>query len=129
DNSASFTATDNATINSGGNGYGVQLAFNSVGYASSNVLFAFLDSLFGGNSGNVLESTSPADDTAYLSGTTVTADGNIAVTANNTDTFSATTSNVTTSSFTAFQGTSTKAVSATISQNLLNGSSIAHIDK
>ena len=56
------------------------------------------------------------------------ASGDISVTADNTATVNATTSNETTSSFTAFKGTNVLAVAATLGQNLVNGVSQAYID-
>jgi hypothetical protein len=90
-NSAELTATTAYNAETGGGG-GATLAFNSVGWNPSNLLFNAIDTFIGQSA---LANTNPVDASAQITNSDVTATGDILVDAENVATITADTSNAT----------------------------------
>ena len=79
-NTAQMTATNNAITTSGDTAVGIILAYNSVGYQATNLLFATVDALLGDAS--ILGDPDAVEAEAYMRNTTANAAGEVAVLGN-----------------------------------------------
>ncbi|PWL19825.1 MAG: hypothetical protein DCO98_12050, partial [Altererythrobacter sp. XM-24bin4] len=123
-NDASIEALNKSATVSGDTAVGVSLAFNTVGYAPTNLLFASVDALVGTS----LTPSSDAEAIARITGTSsVTSSGGIAVEAQNTATIDADLSNDATSAASALVNASGIAASAVLALNRVAGGALAEI--
>lgn len=85
-NAGTITAENKGAATGEGTAVGVSLAFNSIGWQAQNILFSSLDAILGTSIGN----EDPALATVTLTDSTLTAGGDLAVSAENTQTITAT---------------------------------------
>ncbi|TVQ58422.1 MAG: LEPR-XLL domain-containing protein, partial [Rhodobacteraceae bacterium] len=114
-NSGLLDATVHMATTSAGDGVGVVLAFNTVGYAPTNLGFQVLDAILGTSFG-------PADPSVVLaevSDSTLTAGGAITVTAENAATLKALIDTQATSFSAAAQGASAMSASGVLASNMV----------
>ncbi len=124
-NTSTITASNSANTASGGNGKGIVLAFNTLGYQSENFLENALDTLLGSpdfsQSGN-------GDVSAYAQDSSLDATaGGISVEAIEKATITATTSNATTSLASGFENENSSAVGGLLATNMINAQANAYI--
>ncbi|MRH79170.1 hypothetical protein GH984_10725, partial [Spiribacter sp. C176] len=124
DNEASIEAINKSIVLSGDGAAGVTLAFNSVGYEPTNLLFASLDALFGTTS----PAADPAQAIARVLDSTISATDDISIQALNRASIDADLSNDATSSAGALTGASGSAASALVVTNRVAGGALAEID-
>ncbi|MDP2084687.1 MAG: hypothetical protein Q8K20_05785, partial [Gemmobacter sp.] len=128
-NTADMLAENTALVATGDTGVGVFLAFNSVGWQPSNILFNTIDALLGDPLiSGAFNGETPVNADAYVLNSTLGAAGQVTVNAENDGTISATTSNQTTSAASAFTDASGTAVGAVVAMNKLSGAARAYID-
>ncbi len=117
-NTSDIEATNSANTGSGGNGRGVVLAFNTLGYQSENFLENALDTLLGAPD---FASTGGGDVSAYVTDSALDASaGSISVEAIEQATITATTSNTTTSLASGFINENSSAKSGLLASNMIN---------
>ncbi len=130
ENTATIDATTAAQTSSTGSGaaVGIVLAFNSIGYEASNVLFDAFDALLG-NSTITHPGASPETNvTAYAQDSDLTAsDGDVSVTASLETTIDATTTNTTSSLAAALNNSSSTSVGAILATNEISNSAQAYV--
>ena len=88
-NAAKIDATNNAKADAAGTAVGVTLAFNTIGWTAQNVLFNAIDALLGGSIGE----EQPAQILATVSGSNLSAQGNLSIDAQAKEHISATITN------------------------------------
>ena len=103
ENDASMEAIGNSVTLSGDKAFGASLAFNTVGYEPQNLLLATLDALMGTNIGD----QQPAEASALILNSTISAAGDVAVRADNTASIDAELLNDATSAASALTGGAT----------------------
>ena len=105
---------------------GLSIAFNSVGYASSNLLFNAVDALIGGD---YLKTPTPNNATAFIVNAKVLADaGDLSVTAESSEQVNATVSNAAQSQTSALHDASSRGFGGVLASNSVAGSAIAYVD-
>ncbi|WP_322892276.1 LEPR-XLL domain-containing protein, partial [Yoonia sp. 72] len=131
-NTVKMTATTSAIVATGDQGFNVLLAFNSMGYAPTNLLFNSFDALVGdanlADDLAALNTRVPVQAHAFMTGVTVDAAGAIIVNAVNNASLTALVNNETTSAASAFVDASGKSVSAILSMNKMLAGARAEID-
>ncbi|MBR9891184.1 LEPR-XLL domain-containing protein, partial [bacterium] len=128
-NTANLTAENLAMVGSGDTGVGVLLAFNSVGWEPSNVLFNTLDGILGDPLiSSAFNGEAPVDAEAYILNSSVSAAGKVEVLSSNDAKIIATTSNEATSAAAALENASGTAVGAIVATNKVSGAAKAYID-
>ncbi|MGB3645615.1 MAG: LEPR-XLL domain-containing protein, partial [Mesorhizobium sp.] len=130
ENTASIEAdTQSSAYTSGGDTAGVTLAFNSIGYGASNVLFNGVDALLGDNTiTNAFGLRNPAMTAAAIVDSDIDAAGDVSVTADNKAVIDASVGNESTSSSTSISGTDGKAFGFILALNKIASESSAVID-
>ncbi len=128
-NTSTITADNQANTSSGGNGAGVVLAFNTLGWQSQNFYFNALDAILGSPDYDEAFGSSPlADVTAYASNSTLDAvHGSISVEGLEQATIFATTGNVSASLASGLIGESSSSYGALIATNMVNAQATAYI--
>ncbi|MCG8602990.1 MAG: hypothetical protein MI807_22790, partial [Verrucomicrobiales bacterium] len=122
-NNASLDVRNQNMLSSGNQAVGVTAAFNTLGYEAQDVLSQALDSLLGGQIGT--ESSAKAE--AYITDSTVTADGNVTVDATDTASLKSDLSNEATGEASGFTGQSSMAASFVVASNFLSSGSVAAV--
>ena len=117
------------SIESAGEGAGVTLAFNSIGWNSQNILFNLIDTILGdpliaGAFGNA----NPAEATALVHNSTLTAGADVDVSAITEATINATVSNKATTTVVVITGSTALAVGVAIASNMVNSTASATIE-
>ncbi|MEJ8562147.1 LEPR-XLL domain-containing protein [Yoonia sp. GPGPB17] len=125
-NTVEMNANTSAVVATGDEGYNVLLAFNSMGYDPTNLLFSSFDALAGdpnlANDLAGLDTRNAVEAYAFMTGVTATAADAIIVNAVNEATLTALVNNQTTSAASAFIEASGTAVSVVMSLNkMLSG--------
>ena len=128
-NTSRIDATTKGSVQSGDTAVGVLLAFNSVGWKASNILFNAVDTLIGDPAiSNAFDGAGQGSVTAYLEDVTVVADGDVTVSATSNSNITANLSNDATSAASALKGAEGKAVGVVLSSNKVNSITDAYID-
>ncbi|MCR9199662.1 MAG: hypothetical protein NXI04_13535, partial [Planctomycetaceae bacterium] len=124
ENTAVITAKTLSSASTGDTAITGTLAFNSIGYAAQNLLFNTVNALLGSS---VLGTGIPADTSATVQDSTLTAADAIRVQADNTATIRATISNKTDSQASALVDASGKAIGLALTTNLVSSGADAKI--
>ena len=124
DNDAGIDATLNSITRAGESATGVSLAFNTLGWASQNILFLALDALLGTGIGD--ERTSGAR--AHVTDSVLRSGGDLTVEAINAAALNATLSNAARSSASALHGASGAGASAVLASNMVSADAVARVD-
>ncbi|MCZ7598728.1 MAG: hypothetical protein M5U09_14690 [Gammaproteobacteria bacterium] len=129
DNTSTMDATTKGATQSGDKAIGVVLAFNSVGWEASNVLFNAVDALLGDPLiSEAFNGAGQGAVEAFLSDVTVIADGNLGVEATAASTITANLSNDATSAAAALKGANGSSVGVILASNKVNSSAVAYIE-
>ena len=124
---STITATNSANTTMGGDGGGVALAFNTIGWQASNVLFSAVSGLIGSPS-KLFSASNSSGVTAYADSSPLTAkNGSVAVNAVEQATISANASNVTSALGAAFKEDSKSAYGAIVATNMVNADASASL--
>ena len=111
----------NVATSSGDLAISIALAFNSIGWPSQNVLFNIIDTVLGDSLlASALGSTAPAETFAWISGTDVTAGGDLSIEAYGEEQVNATISNAAESAATALYGANGMAIGGIIASNKIS---------
>ncbi|HBJ37734.1 MAG TPA: hypothetical protein DDZ51_23855, partial [Planctomycetaceae bacterium] len=124
DNTASFTAINTSSTQSGDTAAGVTLAFNRLGYAPDNLLFNTLEAIFG----TILGGDDPVGAKAWMRNTPVTASGDMSVIAHNDALLTAEVTNATASSAGAITGANGMAAAAIVASNMVESQASVTVD-
>ncbi|MCG8600095.1 MAG: hypothetical protein MI807_08150, partial [Verrucomicrobiales bacterium] len=124
DNLVKLEATNKNRIESGDTAVGFTMAFNTLGYEASNILYQTLDALLGTDIGTIDRS----DAVARLVNTSVDAQGGVFVTADNTADLDAVISNEATGSASGFTNQSSTAASFLLASNMVAGGATVTVD-
>ena len=128
-NESNIDATTEGATQSGDTAVGVLLAFNSVGWKSSNLLFNAVDALLGDPLiSDAFDGAGNGAVEAFLENVFIEADGDLDVLAKANSTITATLSNDATSAAAALKGAEGKAVAIALGSNKVNSSASAYID-
>ena len=128
-NTSVLDATTKGSTQSGDSATGVVLAFNSVGWKSSNVLFNAVDALLGDPIiSDAFDGAGRGAVEAFLKNVEVTADGDLTVQAEAASSISAILSNDATSAASALIDASGSAMGVVLASNKVNSSAKAYID-
>ena len=128
-NSSQITAETMAAMSSGAQSVGVELAFNTVGWGRSNLLFAALDALLGDPLiSSAFGGSQPATTTASIVDSTVDATGGVHVSATSTAVIVARIGNEATSAPAAIMGAGGMSAAAVLSSNMVNSAATATIE-
>ncbi len=128
-NTSVLNATTKGSTQSGDSATGVVLAFNSVGWKSSNVLFNSVDALLGDPIiSDAFDGAGNGAVEAYLQDVIVAADGDLTVQAKSASSISAMLSNDSTSAASALTGANGSSVGVILASNKVNSSAQAYID-
>ncbi|MBA2349921.1 MAG: hypothetical protein H0V81_16715, partial [Solirubrobacterales bacterium] len=129
-NTSEITATNLSAMTSGASSVGVILAFNTVGWKPSNLLFQTVDAILGDPliADNGYGNQQPARTAAWILGTPVTAMTGIAVGADNRAAITAEISNTATSAPGAIMGAGGMAAAIVIASNMILSEARAFID-
>ena len=132
ENTSKINASTAAQTSSSGTAAGIVLAFNSIGYQASNVLFNAFDALLESSKPTELLNPSAAspetDVDAYAQDSTLTAnDGAASVTATLNATIDAMTTNATSSLAAGLDNAKSTAVGAILATNKINDSAHAYV--
>ena len=128
DNTSTLDATNKSMTTSGDTAVGITLAFNSIGWMPTNVLFNSIDALLGDPLvSSALNGERPGKVEASIQNSTIDVDGALSTTAVSTATITANTSNVTTSSASALFGATGKAIGGILTTNKVSSSARAYI--
>jgi hypothetical protein len=129
DNATVLDATLNTQTAAGQNAVTVALAFNSIGWDASNLLFNTVDTILGDPLiSSALDGENPSKALAYIERTDVTATGDLSVVARSSELLNATLSNSTISAASAVTGADGKAIGISLASNKASGESRAWID-
>ncbi|MEQ9409446.1 MAG: calcium-binding protein, partial [Fuerstiella sp.] len=123
-NSAAVDATNKSAITSGDTAVGVTLAFNTLGYASQDVLTRAIDALIGTDIGTAV----PAKAVAFIRDTPVVASGDVTVQAHSEAQLKASLTNETTSAASALVNASGMAIGTVLASNIVQSAATADID-
>lgn len=123
-NDAKIDARVNSAMTSDMVAVGVTLAFNTVGWAAQNLLYATIDALIGSDYGT----EQPAAVTAAIENTPLTVGGNLTVAADGSEQINATISNAADSVSSGLFGKAGGAASAVLASNMVSSNVDAHID-
>ena len=127
ENVSTIEATNAASTSSAGNGYGVVLAFNTIGWHAQNFLFNAADALIG--EPELIATGSLANVTAYAqSSSLVATHDSISVQALENESVTATTTNTVTSLASALAGENSSAAGLMLATNMVNGQAQAYVD-
>src|SRR5690606_8958505 len=121
-NASVIGAEVQSAVTSAGNSVGVLMAFNSVGYRPSNILFSTINALLGGG---LLVEENPVRAAATIEDSGIDAGGSIAVIAENTAQIGATLGNEATSLSEAMFGASAMSATGLLSSNKVSSSTEA----
>ena len=124
-NATRLEATNKAAVSSGADAIGVLLAFNTLGYSPTNLLFQTLDALIGTDIGP----QSPSDAIARIIDSTVAGEAGVSVEAVNKATLQAMINSDVTAKAAAMQGASGMAAQGVLASNMLAGDAQAYIDE
>ncbi|MBC5783456.1 LEPR-XLL domain-containing protein, partial [Ramlibacter sp. USB13] len=128
-NTSDIQATTLSAATSGANAVGVLLAFNTIGWQPSGVLFSSVDALVGDPLiANALAASQPASVTAHALDTTFDVDGALELTAASSAQVSARVGNEATSAPSAFLGAGGMSAAFVLSSNMVNSTAEAYID-
>src|SRR6185503_9214057 len=117
-------ATVTSATSSGGQAVGVTLAFNTIGWAPSNLLFQSLNALIGTDIGT----QTPAQVQAYIKNSSVNAAGDISLSAKSDAQLNATVTNAASSAASGLYGASGSATSGVLASNMVSSTAKAYID-
>src|SRR5262249_51848597 len=107
----------------------IQLAFNTIGWKSQNVLFNTVDALLGDPLiQGAFSGAEPAITEAYIKNSTVVAAGEVSVTATNAAQLNATISNAADSTASALYGAKSKSAGALLASNRVSSQALAYVD-
>ncbi|MDP3513146.1 MAG: DUF4347 domain-containing protein, partial [Sulfuritalea sp.] len=123
-NTSAIDATVKSASKSGGQAVGVTLAFNSIGWAPTNLLFASLDALIGTDLGT----ETPAQVQAYIKDTGVGAGGTVSLAAKSDAQLNATVTNAADSAASGLSGAAGSATSAVLASNMVSSTAKAYIE-
>ena len=128
-NDATIDAINDAQTSGGGKAAGIILAFNTIGYQSSNFLFNAVDALLGNTEVTGAFGASPTSDvSAYAQDSTLDAtDGSVAITATLSARIDALTTNETSSLGAALENASSTAIGAILAKNATNSTAQAYV--
>ena len=115
-NTSTLKATNKSVMETGASGAGVMLAFNTIGWAASDLLSMAVDALAGSEIGDIDANSAV---TARVSGSTIEAAGDIEVRATQAAQLAATLGNEASSATSALFNPSGQAVSAVLAMNRL----------
>ena len=125
---STLDATNTSLTTTGDTGVGITLAFNSVGWMPSNILFNAIDTLIGDPLiSGAFDALRPAKVEAFIQNSTVDADGVLTLKAESTASITSLTSNETTSAASALYGATGMAVGGIIANNKVASSARAYI--
>ena len=123
-NTSVIDASSHIATTSGAQSVGVLMAFNTVGYDATNILFAGLDALLGTNLGT----EDPARALAYIKDSTINANGgDIILSATNSATINATVDTNATSAAYAFIKAEGMSASGILASNMISSAARAYI--
>ncbi|MCP3939309.1 MAG: hypothetical protein GY708_28505, partial [Actinomycetia bacterium] len=117
-------ATNLSMTSSGDTAVGITLAFNSIGWLPSNVLFNTVDAIIGTPA---LSNQRPASVEAFIQNSQVNAEGAIDLLARNEATITSNISNETTSAASALYGATGMAIGAIVGTNKVSTNTVAYI--
>ena len=123
-NNVLLDATLHSAISGGADAIGIIIAFNTLGYAPTNLLFQTIDALIGTDIGP----TDDANATARIVESTITNSAGVTVEAINAANLKAQIDSNATAAAAAFHSASASAMSGTLSSNMMSGSAIAYIE-
>lgn len=122
-NTSLIDATVLNSVTSGDTSAGVTLAFNTVGWQAQNILFQALDALISTDIGTEQK----AGMHAYAFDSTLTADGDVKVTANSEAQINADVGNEAAAAAAALYGASSAAISGLLASNMVSSEADAYI--
>ena len=128
ENSALLDAKLSNAMSAGADAVGVTVAFNTLGYAPTNLLFQAIDALIGTDIGPADSSNATARILDSTIQGTATADADVAVTANSNATLISQTDNNVTANAAAAFGASGAATGAVLASNMMDGMAEASIE-
>ena len=128
-NASQIDATTESTSSSGANALGIQLAFNSIGWKATNLLYNALDALIGDPTiQGAFGGQQPAETIAFVSGSRVHAGGDINVSALSQEEIFALVGNSATSAPAAIFGAGGMSVSAVLASSMVASVVRAYVD-
>ena len=117
------------SIQSAGEGAGVTLAFNSIGWKSQNILFNLIDTILGDPLiATAFGNADPAETTALIHNSRIASHGNLEVSAINESLIYATVSNKAETTVVVITGSTSLAVGVAIASNMINAKSSAGVE-
>ena len=129
-NTSGIDATLLSTTDSGDEGIGLTLAFNTLGWQSQNVLFNTIEALLGDPIiSGALGGENPAKARAYIQNSALEIAGALSATADNDAQLNATTSNATESAGSALADASSKAFGGLVAMNKVSSGAEAFIER
>ena len=128
-NASVLDATTLQLSTTGSESFGFLMAFNTVGWKPTNLLFAMLDALIGSTylAEDAFDGEQPAETWAYIRNAQVEAAGAVGVVATTESQIDALVSNDATSAPAAFVGAAGKSVSGVLSSNMVSSSARAFV--
>ena len=128
-NTSTIEATTLAAMTSGSQAVGVELAFNTIGWKRTNLLFAALDALLGDPLvSSAFGGKQAALTDAKITNSTIDASGDVTVTSTSTAHITAVIDNSATSAPQAIMGAGGMSAAAVLSSNMVNSAAHATID-
>ena len=128
-NLAQIDAVTNAAAVSGADAFGVVLAFTSIGWKATNVFFAAIDALIGGqNIQEAFNGEDPASTDARVTTSTLTASGSVLVSAVNAALVHSEVGNAATSAPAAMFGAAGKSVGVVAATAKVSGAATAAVE-
>jgi hypothetical protein len=124
DNTSTLDATTLQATTTGDTAVGVLLAFNTIGWASQNLLFNAIDALLG----TPIGTEDPAVVEAYIKDSVVTASGDLTLTATSAATLTAEVRNDSTAAASAMFGASATSYTGILASNKVSSTAQAYID-
>ncbi|QOV24151.1 DUF4347 domain-containing protein [Anabaenopsis elenkinii] len=124
-NTSQIEAENKSASTSGDKAVGVTVAFNTIGWEPQNIFAGTLDALLGSA---ILGTAKTAQVKAYIEKSTVTATGNLTLTAQSQQQITALVSNEATSAASALIEATGMATSGILASNLINSNAQAYID-
>ena len=116
-------------IQSAGEGAGVTLAFNSIGWKSQNILFNLIDTILGDPLiATAFGNAQPAETTALIHNSRIDSHGDVTVTAINEALINAVVSNDAETTVVVITGSTSLAIGVAIASNMVNATSRAGIE-
>ena len=129
-NVSEIEAVTESAASSGANSVSFQLAFNTIGWLPTNLLFAALDALLGDPTiqSAAFGGPAPAETSAYATGSDVDAGGAVSITASSAAKISALVANTATSAPAALFGAAGMSVSGVLASSMVNATVRAFFD-